>query len=48
MQTIRITITSAEPANIVLTEGATKNQDTTSKLALLLKKLKSRGEEEKL
>ena len=48
MQTIRITITGEDPANIVLREGAPKQQDIVSKLALLLKKLKPRVEGQKL
>jgi len=47
VQTIRITITSADPAKIVLTEGAPRKRDVIAKLALLLKKLQMEKEEGK-
>lgn len=47
MQTIKITITSTTPANVVLTEGGPKKQDETTRLALLLKKLQNEKEEKR-
>ena len=38
MQTIKITITSSTPANIVLKECKSKEKDVTGKIAELLKK----------
>jgi hypothetical protein len=37
MQTIKITITSSTPANIVVKECRPKDQDVVEKLAVLLK-----------
>ena len=48
MQTIRITITGAKLANIVLTEGIPKKKDAVAKLALLLKKFQTEKEHGKL
>ncbi len=47
MQTIKITITSPTPSNIVLKECMTKKQDAQEKLAELFKKLQVKQEDEK-
>lgn len=38
MKTIRITVRSDTPAQVVLRQAAPKNRDITTKLALLLKR----------
>ncbi|PRR84555.1 hypothetical protein [Clostridium vincentii] len=44
MQTIKITITSPTPANIVLKECKPKEQDVAGKITELLKNFKSKQE----